>query len=572
MALNTPTTGTIPALPQYGTGGLAIASTVSIEIVDTTNATTAASFRMLLSDFVGKAPGILPPATPTANDLVSFLQVSSNLPRQTPIGNFGVAFGNLPIGGATGTILYKTSGSNFQAAWTGIVNFLTAGTSMTTSGSTVATIGVADFGIGSTQIATGAVGSVQIATNAVGNAQLRQGSPLSVIGVGGNATANVADIVASGGGLLLQTNAGGTAVIFGPLNTTLLPGPFQVSSFTANQVLVGNGTNAIQLSGVATTGFVLTGNGTSAVPTFQSPGAAPAPVNTTSFPAHAVLLGNGTSLLNSVAAATTGFVLAGQGTTVDPAFVAINSLAVSNITAGGGLSAGGVSTTGGSISTTGTLSRVELASIKTATYTAVAADLGSMVAFSTGALATFALPQATGSNFGSGFFLDVVNFATSTSVVLAPQSSVFTGLAATALLGPNQFARVVSDGTNYMLFGCGPLAVSAINTAQTFRGGLRLVAFNAGTTTGGTAITFDSGKGPIQVITNNGTGTFTAPANDGEIDCMVIGTTNASTITFSGFAVGTSIGDTYVANATSLFILSVRRINGTSTYRWAALQ
>src|SRR6185369_5821244 len=105
----TPTTGTIPALSEYQPGALTIASTVNIEIVDTSNATAATSWRMSQIDFVGKAPSVMDPANPSASDLVAFYQVGTNLPKVTSIGNLSIPSGNLPTGGATGTILGKNS-------------------------------------------------------------------------------------------------------------------------------------------------------------------------------------------------------------------------------------------------------------------------------------------------------------------------------------------------------------------------------------------------------------------------------------------------------------------------------
>lgn len=574
--MTTPTTGTIPALPQYGTGGLAIASTVSIEIVDTAVATAAGSYRMLQSDFVGKAPGILLPGTPVASDVVSFLQVSSNLPFACTIGNLGIPSGNLPTGGATGTILSKASLTNFNATWIGISTLLSAGTGITISGSTTAGIGITNFGVTSSQIAT----------NAVGNIQLRQGAALSVIGNATGSIANVADISASGGNQFLQSNAAGTGLLFTTLtiSTSALPVLFS-TPYTSFGALYAGGATTLSGTNFGTTGMFLMGNGSAVAPGFAlvNLGNSTSVTGTTTFAnggtgtttlatPWGVVVG-GTTALGVTAAGTSGFVLAGTGTTSAPTFQNITTLAVTLVTAGGGLTVS-VGSTGGSITGTGTLSLSETPLVKTALYTSLTTDLGQLVAFSTAALATFVLATTNATSFGAGWFTDVVNFG-GTTLVLAPLgAAVFTGVGATTFLGPRQSVRVISDGTNYQTWAHQGLQLSRVNTAQSFTGGMRLVPFNAGTTSGGTVITFDSGNGPIQYVRNVGTGTFSTMAVDGEIDCLVMASTNASTITFVGFNASTSAptGDTVTWNATAIYLLSMRRVNGSSTYRWAAYQ
>ena len=61
------TIGTIPALPQYQPAGLPLAGTEAFEIVNTTNATAAASYFLLVTDAVGKAPSVMTAAAPAVN-------------------------------------------------------------------------------------------------------------------------------------------------------------------------------------------------------------------------------------------------------------------------------------------------------------------------------------------------------------------------------------------------------------------------------------------------------------------------------------------------------------------------
>ena len=60
--------------------------------------------------------------------------------------------------------------------------------------------------------------------NVVSNAILRQGAAKSVIGVTGNATANVADIASTGARTFLASNSGNTAVAFRAMDSGDLPG------------------------------------------------------------------------------------------------------------------------------------------------------------------------------------------------------------------------------------------------------------------------------------------------------------------------------------------------------------
>jgi hypothetical protein len=126
-------------------------------------------------------------------------------------------------------------------------------------------------------------GALTIANNAVSNAKFRQGVGLSVVGVTGTATANVADIVGTAA-QILRVNDAGTALGFGSIDlaqsgavgTTILPvgnGGTGDASFTAYAVICGGttSTGALQnVSGLGSSGNVLTSNGAAALPTWQA--------------------------------------------------------------------------------------------------------------------------------------------------------------------------------------------------------------------------------------------------------------------------------------------------------------
>jgi hypothetical protein len=96
-----------------------------------------------------------------------------------------------------------------------------------------------------------------------------------------------------------------------------LIGPYTPSTYTAHGVLVGEGTSSIVALAVGTTGQVLIG-ATGANPAFGALG-----VNS-GLTAHGVLLGEGNSAIVATAAGTTGQVLTAT-TSADPAFAALGT-------------------------------------------------------------------------------------------------------------------------------------------------------------------------------------------------------------------------------------------------------
>lgn len=181
--------GTIPALTQYGSGALPLAGTEAFEIVNTTNATSAASYFMLITDAVGKAPSAMSNANMTTTDMITFYRPSTGVYYSGLIGNISIPAGNLPVAGATGELLSKLSGGNYDASWVTLGSLLTASTGLTTTGTTAVVVSIAAGGVGSTQlgsfavqasnIATGVVGSTQIGTGAITSTQLSANSIFS---------------------------------------------------------------------------------------------------------------------------------------------------------------------------------------------------------------------------------------------------------------------------------------------------------------------------------------------------------------------------------------------------------
>ena len=115
-------------------------------------------------------------------------------------------------------------------------------------------------------------------------------------------------------------------------------------------------------------------------------------------------------------------------------------------------------------------------------------------------------------------------------------------------------------------------SAARVSGSQTLTGGFRFTPYNGGTLTAGQTFTPNAYNGNYQYYINSGAHTFAAPANDCAIDVLVTNSGTAGAITFSGFTVGLNVGDALTAAATNKFLISIRRINATSTYIIKALQ
>jgi hypothetical protein len=111
------------------------------------------------------------------------------------------------------------------------------------------------------------------------------------------------------------------------------------------------------------------------------------------------------------------------------------------------------------------------------------------------------------------------------------------------------------------------LPTSALVTGS-FAVGFSVTAYSY--TTG--SITINPALGNYAYVTNNGAFTITAPAADCAVDLLVTNGASAGSITFSGFTVGSSTGSALTTTSGNKFIVSIRRINGVSTYTIYALQ
>src|SRR5581483_6259067 len=145
---------------------------------------------------------------------------------------------------------------------------------------------------------------------------------------------------------------------------------------------------------------------------------------------------------------------------------------------------------------------------------------------------------------------------------------------------------LVSDGTSKWTVavlgleqgGTGATTAANARTAllqsgvtNTITVGYKFTPNNIGTVASGT-FTADPTLGNYQYLTNNGAFTLAAPAADCAIDILVTNGASAGVITFSGFTVGSNVGDSLTTTNGNKFIVSLRRINGTATYVVKGLQ
>jgi hypothetical protein len=107
---------------------------------------------------------------------------------------------------------------------------------------------------------------------------------------------------------------------------------------------------------------------------------------------------------------------------------------------------------------------------------------------------------------------------------------------------------------------------------QTYSGGCYINCYYVGNVTAGT-LTVSPGLGPLQYLTCSGAFSFSPPTLDGSCDILVLVGSTAGAMTFTGsWSVSSNTGDAFDTVSGHKFIVSFRRIFGTSTYMIKALQ
>lgn len=144
----------------------------------------------------------------------------------------------------------------------------------------------------------------------------------------------------------------------------------------------------------------------------------------------------------------------------------------------------------------------------------------------------------------------------------------------------SSYATDTLDGTDFVLGTTSGGAVKRFDgdefaklavASQTLSGGAVVTSSSQGTKSSGT-YTVDPGQCPLQYITNGGAFTLAAPAADGSMVLLVTNNGSAGAITFSGFSVGSNVGDALTTTNTHKFSIHIWRVNSVSGYRIAAHQ
>jgi hypothetical protein len=200
------------------------------------------------------------------------------------------------------------------------------------------------------------------------------GIPLVSQGISANPAYSTAAVAGGGTGLtslaaydLLVGNGVSAVSLIAPASTIGIPlvsqgpsanptystavvagGGTGATTFTAHGVLLGEGTSNLAVTGVGALGIPLIGQGASSDPIFGTAAVTGGGTGATTLTAHGVLLGEGTSPIGVTGTAASGIPLIGQGASSDPIFgtaavtgggTGLTTLTAYNLLTGNGASA-----------------------------------------------------------------------------------------------------------------------------------------------------------------------------------------------------------------------------------------
>lgn len=419
-----------------------------------------------------------------------------------------------------------------------------------TGTSTLVSLGLI-YGNGTSAVSvTASAANSVLVTSAASIPSLSQTLPLSVqqnittlgITIFGTGTWNGSTIAVSYGGTGTSTLAA-YGLVYG--NGTANVG---VTNSSANSILVTNATNVPSLSQTlplavqqnqTTVGTIASGvwNSTAVTVPFGGTGA-------TSLTAHGIVIGEGTASVAVTAAMSGGQLLVGQTSTSDPVPRSI----VGDIS----LSAGGTASISASAVGTTALANNSVGTAKIAQFVG---------------LSVLGVTGTSVANIGA-----IVGAANQSLVVNSGATALSFGLVSLSagVTGTLPIANGGTNGTTAATALSNLGAVSLTGTSQALSAGFNVTPYNIGTASG--TLTLNYGSGTMQRLINNGAFTLAAPATDGETDLLITNAASASTITITGFNVGSNTGDTYGTSSGNKFFFMSRTANGSSTYGWKAFQ
>lgn len=181
--------------------------------------------------------------------------------------------------------------------------------------------------------------------------------------------------------------------------------------------------------------------------------------------------------------------------------------------------------------------------------------------------------SATGAGVAIDFETKNASSAAFTAASIQAESRTLTGLSEDADLvfkvasgGALTERARLRDSGQFELGSSNAFALKG-NGGQTLTGGFATAPHNIGTISG-TTIVPDPASGQQQYLVNNGAFQVNPMASDSAVDILVTNSSNAGTVSFSSnFRIGASgAGDALTSANGSLALISIRRINGISTY------
>lgn len=168
---------------------------------------------------------------------------------------------------------------------------------------------------------------------------------------------------------------------------------------------------------------------------------------------------------------------------------------------------------------------------------------------------------------------EVTGLAASATTNALNASNISSGTLGSARGGAGSVSGIMkADGAGVVSAATAGTDFMKPDTTSTISKGFTLTPYNGGTVSTGT-FTPDAANGNYQYYTNNGAHTIAVPASDCAIDILITnGATAGDIIYAAGYTVSTNVGDAATKTNTHKFIVSIRRINGVSTYTRKALQ
>lgn len=507
------------------------------------NSGTSLPAQVTLDNFYKTIDGLNTLGIPSlTDDYLAIYHAADGLPYKLSPSALSIASGNVPAGGTTGQVLTKASDANYDTEWSsgssGTVNPGTAGQMTWYAATGDAVSGNANANISNGAVTLGQAGSVIGQLKLAGNT---------------SGTATITPQAAAGTPTITLPNASGTVAVSAtaPLALDATTGALSISSAALTKTDDTNVT--LTLGGSPSTALLAATSITAGWTGQLAPGRGGTGLST--YATGDIIYASAANTLSALSGNTAASIkyLSQTGTgsaSQAPAWATIS---------------------GGDI-TGAALTKVDDTNVTLTlggTPTTALLQAASITAGWTGTLAVARGGTASGS--ASGTALDNITGFSSTGILARTGAGAYSFRTITGTTN----VITVTDGDG--VSGNPTLTVGSLvlrsDTSTTTTVGYLFTSYSGGTPTNGSTFTPAAANGNYQYITNNVAGfTIAVPAADSAIDLLITNGASAGTITFSGYTVSSNTGDALTTTNTSKFIISIRRINGVSTYVIKALQ